>query len=536
MPNSILKEKEKENNQVAFKYRHYELTEVNLQKWPFFLLSRKGGRNRPGIYYEKILGKNESLIKITWQVTANSKYGHPGPFDKKVKAVIDQIICENGFPVTNPIPFSLYDICKRLDIDINGRNKRNIKTALKRIAASFIESKGTFYDKETEKRRDAGFHLFDVFFLGERRPDTGEEAEKNYIFLSDIYRASWNSYYVKPLDFKYFLSLESDIARRLYELLSLKFYGIFEHHQNIISMEYKEVTDLLPIEKQIFFSLAKSKLEKAHKELINTQFLENVEWTQLRDIFIIHYQPGQKAKEEYYERVKFFSRQIELPFEGDNGKLEKKNLLNKVKEEIVEKVKSEKSTEDSSLIEELANLLVVEGFSMQTGKELVNKYYKENIIFRNQNYNLIKFEIEHYKWAKIVLYGEKKPRGPQWLLKAIEEKWLPSEDSFKTEIEKKEETEKIIKQEQRQKEEEQHRIEEDGRKKYFKWLKMSPRQRWNEFEFRYTFNRKNGRDPTHEEIREGFSKYLEHPETPEEYQKRIFGNVKYPVSLAQTDV
>jgi len=108
----------------------YIASEVNLLKLPFFVLSRKSLEKTNKVEYKTVLERHGEKLEVFWQVTANSEFGYPGPFDKKVKTTFDQIISERGFPVKNPIPFTFYDICKRLKISPSGTNKRHIKKAI----------------------------------------------------------------------------------------------------------------------------------------------------------------------------------------------------------------------------------------------------------------------------------------------------------------------------------------------------------------------------------------------------------------------
>jgi hypothetical protein len=51
-----------------------------------------------------------------------------------------------------------------------------------------------------------------------------------------------------------------------------------------------------------------------------------------------------------------------------------------------------------------------------------------------------------------------------------------------------------------------------------------------------SFQKKHGRAPTKEETIKATQEYIENPEKPEDYQKRIFGKVKYPLSLEKIEV
>jgi len=71
-----------------------------------------------------------------------------------------------------------------------------------------------------------------------------------------VYLESLNAFYVKKIDYKYYQNLKSDIARRLYEILDIKFYGLKKH---CVSIDYEKLCALLPITQQKYISLAQQK-------------------------------------------------------------------------------------------------------------------------------------------------------------------------------------------------------------------------------------------------------------------------------------
>jgi len=328
-------------------------------------------------------------LELFWQVTANSEFGYPGPSDKKVKTTFDQIISERGFPVKNPVPFTFYDICKRLKISPSGTNKRHIKEAIVRIIATTVNSKGIFYLKEEQKYVDDYFHLYDrVVFAGEKLED-GTVADKNFLFLGDWYIKSLNAFFVKPIDFNYILSLNSSVASRLYEYLGVKFFGMFRHRQDCYSEDYQEICQILPLTTKEHLSAAKQVLEPIHQKLIDKSFLSKVEWNGWQ----INYYPGGKARRDYRENLTKITKQIELPLSEDEEQFQL----------------SEKQIVMGKLIERR--------ITKATARRLVKNY----------DLKLIEQKIELVDYLKETdsPLVEKKPAG--YLRKAIEEDYQPTE-------------------------------------------------------------------------------------------------------------
>jgi len=260
--------------------------EVNLLTLPFFALSRKGLKDIQEICYHDVVTRGGKRVEIFWRVSANVRQGFPGPFDKEVHKAIEQILSEQlrsrSLPLKNPIPLgSLYELCRRMGINSSGKNYRRIKEALKRITLTGVESRGAFYCRGRGQWVEDVFHLYErVVFKGERLED-GSVADQNYLYLGSWYLQNINALYLKPLDYAYYRGLRSTVARRLYELLGVKFYGLLRRGggaQPRIQYRYSTLCQLLPLTRQRHPSKAREKLGPAHEELIKTGFLADVEW------------------------------------------------------------------------------------------------------------------------------------------------------------------------------------------------------------------------------------------------------------------
>jgi len=311
-------------------------SEVNFTRLPFFALSRGGLKKQGEIEYKDTVERNGERLDILWRVTANIRYGYPGPFDKKVHKAIEFLISQKGFPIENPITFSFYELCKLMNINNSGRTKRMIKDALIRTKLTGIESQGSFYYKGEKRWVDDIFNLYDrVIFVGETFPD-GKTADRNYLFLSDWYLKSLNSFYVKPLDFDYYSSLQSTLSGRLYEFLSVQFYGL---QGKSYSTEYHRLCQLLPIVKQKYLSKAKENLKSAHEELKDTKFLRQITWKEIeKGNWIVTYYPGERTKKEF-DKFKFKEQlELKLPTSSNLSTRNEKQLLSTVKTDMMEQL------------------------------------------------------------------------------------------------------------------------------------------------------------------------------------------------------
>ena len=405
-------------------------SEVNLLVLPFFVLERKSKILE--IEYREIDKQGDQKKEKIWNVSANPKYGYPGPFDREVHKVIEQIISEilrEEREIKNPIPFSIYNLCIRMGITDAGDNYQRIKKALERIQMTGIKSEGAFYHKDKKKWISKVFGLYDgVIFRGEQLED-GSITEINLLYLGDIYLQSLNSFNTKPIDYTYWRSLKSKIASRLYEILGVKFYGIRNKKEDFIRYKYSTLCQLLPITPYRYISRAKQQLNSGNDELKDSGFISKYTWSENGNKdWLIYYWPGERAKEEMKRaNIKNIDDRTEEYLPGP-------------KEEVIKY-----SKEQVGLINQLV-------------KVNVSKITAEKLI-KNDDQELIK------KWIDAINYTNAEDKAA-YLVKAIRENWQVPEEYLR-EIKEKQQREEEIKIEFikiKQKEEENKKRQEEIKK------------------------------------------------------------------------
>lgn len=341
-------------------------SEVNFLVLPFFAIWNKDVRRRTKTEYTTVVRRGNEKLEISWSVFSNPEFGYPGPFDKSVHKAIEQIINGLPFPIRNPISIgSFYSLCKRMEIDSGGAQYRKIKEALQRITFTGIVSKNALYSGKTKQWIEDNFHLYDrVVFKGMEMPN-GETADTNYVYLNSWYLDNINAYYVKPIDWEYYRALRTPVCQRLYELLSVKFYGLLMNNGEFILYKYSTLCNLLPIARQHFASNAKKVLEPAHEKLQETGFFEKWSWEDSskksgEKDWLIKYYPGKRAKDE----IKRFSlgEQLEL--------------------ELPPPKEAEVSIDDPELSIEMSTIsaeLVQRGITKTTATKIVRDYSVDQI-------------------------------------------------------------------------------------------------------------------------------------------------------------
>ncbi len=433
-----LPEKHYEKNSFEKKVQKYIYTEVNIIRYPLFIphKGKKRQKDKDVIALINTIYENDTKLEVKWELESSVKYGILTFFDRKVFYAICEILTEHGFPISNPIPFTIYNLCKRLGKTNNGKSYNEIKISLERLFKTSIKASGTWYDKKKKKWIEINFHLLsNLVYKGETTLE-GEISENNLLYFSKWFLDSWNNHYIKPVDFNFIKDLESPIALRLYEYIGIRFYKMYSNREKYVAINYDKLCKFLQIIHQKYLSKAKEKLKLAHKELIEKHFFEKVLWN---DWTVIYF-PGEKALEEWKTKDSLEDNQLTLEIER-NQRLDLDNLL-------FDKIQSEdKILDDFSII---IGELLRRDITEKTAKKLIKKYPIEQI----------KTQISYFDYLINIQSPniQKNPAG--FLRKSIEENYnAPVEYKSPAQIEKKK---KIIEKRKKEKlESEKQEIEKN---------------------------------------------------------------------------
>ncbi len=375
--------------------------EANFLRLPLFSLSWRGLKNKTKTEYRCIEERDGKKVELLWQVTANAEYGYPTPFDHRVARAIDALINEsiqkNGYPLENPIPFSIYKLARLTNHGSDSASLyARIRESIERIIATTIKSEGSFFLKDEKRWLGKVFHIYEsAIFMGREMPD-GSVADSNYLWLGREYLRNINAQYTRPLDYKYLIGLKSELASRLYELLSGKFYGLPET-EDYLRISYSNLCQTLPLTEQRYYSKAREKLDPAHEELIKTGYLSRVIYQRYkrRKSFNIKYYLGERARREkngYFSKGSNQEEQLILP--------------------LVE------SQDVGNGLSPLAQKLHQMGLSKSAAIEFAQIHSEDHI-----REKIEMFELLRESGSDLI---SKNPAG--WLRRAIEEDWQPTED------------------------------------------------------------------------------------------------------------
>ena len=295
-----MKKKEIENLQRA---KEITTNEVQLLQWPYFCVST-AQPNDTEVEYTEILKLNGSEIKRRWVVRCHDSFGWPGQLEADVWRSVEHVMHQQREigVLSNPVVTTLGQIKRYMPSKWRGgTDLKRIINAIKCLSCTMVEC-DFFYDAREKISRNASFSLIHEWrFDRKLRKDGKEVIDRTMLLIHPDVFNNIAAFHVRPLDRGFRDCLKSWLAKRLYEVLGVKFYAL--RKKNVpYRTRYSRLCALLGCKRQKYLSQAKQIFGRAHRELQKNNFLEKVEWyrctTDHRD-WVIHYYPGRRAVSEF---------------------------------------------------------------------------------------------------------------------------------------------------------------------------------------------------------------------------------------------
>lgn len=248
--------------------------ECNLEEFPIAYVGTKNLKQITQIQYERWIKvrKTKKAVLQKWEVVAKSGDHVPGPFDLDIKRALDQIVFSTGIDkviLTKKISFSLYKIVDILGLQKSGRTYSAIKDSLNRLKTTTFSSKMAFYLKEKDEYVEDNFSLIERIQFNEKIDEKSTRSQV-VVFFGSYFLESLKSYYVKPFDIGFYLSLRSPISKRLYGILDKRSYT-----SKRIIYDLQEIAKIIPI-MQTSPSKIKQSIIPGLEELKSRGFLEKL--------------------------------------------------------------------------------------------------------------------------------------------------------------------------------------------------------------------------------------------------------------------
>src|SRR5919205_1464457 len=273
--------------------------ETAFSRYPVHRLAKKGS-----VQIEIEERDEAGELQASWDVSYNSRFGHPGQLAYKVDTiVVNRRIDEEGRPLPKVIRLgSLRDICRELNIN-EGQATRHVKRALHQNASAYINAKITYTASDRSERYiEFGATRYDVIFTGKKLPD-GNRADAVYIILHDLYRELLDGVQKRPLDYEYLKELPPG-PQRFYELLSFQIYAALKHGRPRARLLYSEYCTYAPQVRYFDYDHVKKQMYKVHAPHRKSDYISAVELQETKDRegrpdWEMLYTPGSRARAEF---------------------------------------------------------------------------------------------------------------------------------------------------------------------------------------------------------------------------------------------
>jgi len=260
-----------------------------------------------------VTAHNDKRIRASWSVTRTADVGFPGDFERRLLRACEfswsslpRPLDQNaGLPAPNH-----RQLARLMGIAYGGSFISRVRAGFAKLGGLRLKSLFTFYVKSQRAFVKNTFSLFPRIEVAGQFNTSGKVAEQTVFYPCQYYLDNLNNRYVCPLDLNYLMALPP-IASRLYEILSVKFYGCPDR-QKQLTISYPSLCNLLPLSSvQPRAYSAKKILKDAHSILARSLFLAkippwNIQDPHDPDSWKLTYSPGDR----YHHYKKTFENNL----------------------------------------------------------------------------------------------------------------------------------------------------------------------------------------------------------------------------------
>jgi hypothetical protein len=252
--------------------------ELNFAEFPIASVSGSVPDNKKTLEFSDEIfdpssGKN---VTRTLTITAADKFGLPTALDDEVLLGLIQLTSEQEFK-ERKVYFSRYGLIKLLGWRDESKSYRRIEDSLNRWTGVTLQYRRAWWSKEEKCWVNETFHVIDQVTVFDRErierrrkmaKDSPEKALSSFVWNETVFQ-SFQAGYLKSLDFDFYKSLDSAIAKRMYRFLDKRFYhrGRWEFELRAFACEH------IGLSKNMSNADLKRKLLPAIRELEGRGFL-----------------------------------------------------------------------------------------------------------------------------------------------------------------------------------------------------------------------------------------------------------------------
>jgi hypothetical protein len=205
--------------------------EMNLAEFPLCALTDRLSPEVKTLRFEDRQWDKGRNAFITRQltVTGSDAYGLPTKLDDEILLGLIQLTRQRGF-ADRKVPFTRHELIRLLGWRDETKNYQRIEASLNRWTGVTLYYNKAWWNKERQCWMDEKFHILDNVWLCHRNepaPDTGlpmRGAPMSAFVWNEVMFRSFCQGNLKGIDFDFFQSLKSAVAKRLYRFLDKRFY------------------------------------------------------------------------------------------------------------------------------------------------------------------------------------------------------------------------------------------------------------------------------------------------------------------------
>lgn len=258
--------------------------EMNLAEFPLCALAHRLNPEVKTLRFEDRIwdkGRNQFIArKLT--ITGSDAYGLPTEKDDEVLLGLIQLTRAHGF-AERKVPFTRHELIRILGWRDDSKSYARIEESLNRWTGVTLYYDNAWWNKDRKCWMNEKFHILDNVWLchrGQPTPDTGllmiGAPQSAFVWNETIFR-SFTHGNLKSIDFEFYKSLKSAVAKRLYRFLDKHFYK-----RNRIEMDLRELCcEHIGLSRNYDTANMKRKLLSGVRELEERQFLQKVSGSQM---------------------------------------------------------------------------------------------------------------------------------------------------------------------------------------------------------------------------------------------------------------
>lgn len=219
-------------------YLEAGVDEMNLVEFPLSAISERIACGQKSLTFEEtIFDRNERrMVQRRLTLSGSDRYGLPIASDEDVLLACIQLTKLNGY-ASPEVRFSRYELLKLLAWPDITRNYQRLSQSLRRWKGLSVFSDRAFYDHAAKSWVNRDFGIFDNLVIYHRESTDGRVASKSSRFTwNEVLFNSFDSGYLKKLDWPLYLRLTSPLAKRLYRFLDKRFY-----HRNHVTIDLHDL-------------------------------------------------------------------------------------------------------------------------------------------------------------------------------------------------------------------------------------------------------------------------------------------------------